>query len=389
MLILAGVSAFTTLFILQVQQGSPLKWYNREMPDDLSCRLAFTNTDPSAQRLQNVFNAVCAQLVNRFALDPVSEAKKTVTITFSWDLASAVKTSGSTITINAHWIGENPTQIGILTHELAQIVQAYPAGVPDWWSSGMADYARSIYGPADDDWSLPDEVQPHQSYRQGGAIAARFLRWLELHSRPDIVDQLNHALQRRESFSTVLGRLTHDTVDHLWSQYQAQPAITPTPEQRYQMATSGKPLYRASSLELRGQFYYRYAAGLSLSNFAMQADITILSGDPAAGFFFRDNGTDGCKVYLYASGNYALDSVYQSQRQPGPLTFSSAIKVGLKQTNRLTIIVEKSSIYLYINGQFITKVEDHRLVSYGTLGVRIQDTAGTFPEVQFDHVQVF
>src|SRR5438093_10828017 len=104
---------------------------------------------------------------------------------------------------------------------------------------------------------------------------------------------------------------------------------------------------------------------------------------PAAGFFFRNNGTDGCTVYLYASGNYTLNSVYQSQRQPGPLTFSSAIKVGLKQTNRLTIIVEKSSIYMYINGQFITKVEDHRLLSYGTLGVISRDTAGTLPEVRF------
>jgi hypothetical protein len=74
-------------------------------------------------------------------------------------------------------------------------------------------------------------VQPHQSYTQGGPIAARFLQWAELHTRLDLVDQLHHALQTGQSFSAVLRRLTHETVDDLWSQYQAQPAITPTPDQ--------------------------------------------------------------------------------------------------------------------------------------------------------------
>ena len=85
---------------------------------------------------------------------------------------------------------------------------------------------RSVYGPADDDdWSLPDGVQPQDNYLQGGPVAARFLLWLEQHTTLNIVDQLNHALQKGQTFSAIFHRLTHHTVDQLWSQYQHHPNI--------------------------------------------------------------------------------------------------------------------------------------------------------------------
>ncbi|HEX3640517.1 MAG TPA: hypothetical protein VHV10_04450 [Ktedonobacteraceae bacterium] len=79
----------------------------------------------TAQRLQNIFNGVYAQLVNRFALGRASVGNNTVTITFSSDLASAVQTSGSTITVNAHWLEQHPTQMGLLTHQLTLVVEHY------------------------------------------------------------------------------------------------------------------------------------------------------------------------------------------------------------------------------------------------------------------------
>jgi hypothetical protein len=88
--------------------------------------------------------------------------------------------------------------MGLLTYQLTLVVERYPSGVPTWFADGLADYARSVYGPADDnDWSLPDGVQPQDSYThtQGSGVAARFLLWLEQHTRLDIVDQLNHALK--------------------------------------------------------------------------------------------------------------------------------------------------------------------------------------------------
>jgi len=317
--------------------------------------LKITNSDAYpllAQRLQQVFKAVYPQLVNRFARDPGSAASNPVRLILSADLPSPASTNDTMVRLNAHWMQEHPSQIGILTHVLASLVQAYPRGVPVWFADGMADYARSVYGPADDEWSSPDGVQPHQSYTQGGPIAARFLLWLQLHTRLDILDQIHYALQRGQSFSTVLFRLTHQTVDHLWSLYQAHPDITPTPQQRYSMATSTKPLFQ-SSWDIQclssGVFILDPISGLFISNFTMQADITVVKGD-GGGFFFRDNiphdPNSQYRLRVSSDGTYDLVDPPRGFAAGS----SSAIKQGLNQTNHLTIIVQKHTMYVYING---------------------------------------
>lgn len=384
----------SSLSLLRVKQGSSSDSKSHgEMaygPPEymLTIQNADSSLDKIPQHLRDVFRVVYPQLVNRFALDPASAAKKVVTLAFSSNLSSIAQTNGTTITLNAHWIEQHPTDVGLLTHQLTLTVEQYPPGVPGWFGSGMADYARSVYGPADDeDWSLPGGVQPHESYRQGGGIAARFLRWLELHTRSDIVNQLNHALQRGQSFSAAWHSLTHATVDELWKRYQSQPDVTVTPQQLYALAISGKPLSQ-SSHQLQGLYNYTYAQNLYLSNFAIQADITITTGssDAGAGFFIRNNNASWFNVYLFANGGYRVDY----QNQPGPFMFSSAVRVGLNQTNRLTVILQKSTIYVYINGQFVTQVDDKRLLSYGTLGPTISDPTSTvLTNVRFEKVQVF
>jgi hypothetical protein len=59
----------------------------------------------------------------------------------------------------------------------------------------------------------------------------------------------------------------------------------------------------------------------------------------------------------------------------------------LYQTNRLTIVAQKHIIYLYINGQLITKVDDTSS-SYGRVGVMAIDETKV-EEVRFENVQVF
>jgi len=153
-----------------------------------SYTLTIPVVDPSlqntAEHLQQTFKAIYPQLVNRFALDPAT-APHNVTLTFSSNLSSPGAASDTTITLNPDWMRQHPTDVGLLTHELTLVVQQYRSGVPAWFSEGIADYARYEYGPADDDWSLPDAVQPQDSYKQGGGIAARFLVWLEQYTTLD------------------------------------------------------------------------------------------------------------------------------------------------------------------------------------------------------------
>jgi hypothetical protein len=88
----------------------------------------------------------------------------------------------------------------------------------------------------------------------------------------------------------------------------------------------------------------------------MQADITILSGNAGAGFFFRDESyTDYWGVFVSPDGNYEL--AYQNQIVTS--IFSPIIKTGHNQTNRLAIIAQKHTIYVYINNQFITRVSSN------------------------------
>ncbi|HEY4036931.1 MAG TPA: helix-turn-helix domain-containing protein [Ktedonobacteraceae bacterium] len=359
--------------------------------------LTIQNTDPSlqdaAQRFHQAFNAVYPQLVNRFALNPASSPTN-VTLTFSSPILSPAVTSGTTININADWIRQHPTDIGLLTHELTLVVEQYPSNVPGWFATGMADYARSVYGPADDDnWSLPDEVQPQDNYLQGGPVAARFLLWLEQHTTLNIVDQLNHALQKGQTVSAIFDSLTHHTVNELWSQYQHHPNITQTPEQLYKTITSRKPLYKLSSFNLQvsqpRSWQLHIIPGLFVSNFAIQADITIVHGD-GAGFIFRWDTTNGPQYRIRIRP--IADSTFGTFDLVDPdstLAFgsNSAIRQGYNQINQLTIIAQKHTIYLYINSQFITKVENS-LSSDGIVAAMANDDYNP-TDVWFKNIQVF
>ena len=367
--------------------------------------LRILSTDPSmqanAQHLQRAFKAVYTQLVNRFALDP-STAPKDMTLTRSSSLSSQVSISGRTISVSSDWLQSLPSNIGLLTHELALFVEEYPSKTPAWFSDGMADYARSVYGPADDDdWLLPNGVQPTDSYMQGGKVAARFLLWLEQHTRLDIVDQLNHALQTRQSFSAVFHRLTHQTVDELWSQYQKDPDITLTPGQLYKTVTSRKPIYQSSSLSVQASqpitMGLEGLEGVSVSNFAIQADMTILSGD-GGGFAFRWNTDAQYHFQMASDGTFDL----VNQTNIGPSGFSPAIRQGLNQANRVAIIAQKHTIYVYVNGQLIIEVDGNSTYVNGQPADKMNESSSSYgrvalmanesndpTKVRFENVQVF
>ncbi len=120
----------------------------------------------------------------------------------------------------------------------------------------------------------------------------------------------------------------------------------------------------------------------------MQADMTVSSGDGQAGFVFRNQNAVSYYLYLGLDGTYGL-SLEKTSSGLHLLTsgFTSVIKEGLHRTNRLTIVAQKHSIYLYINDQFITQVDDSGS-SYGGLGV-VAISSFKAMDVRFEHVQIF
>jgi len=189
--------------------------------------LTFTNNDPTFdqaeyQRFINTFFNVYPKLVNRF----YTGARKSVTFVIDPTYTGVAYTSGGTSVFSANWFHNNPEDIDVITHEVMHIVQAYTSSVPGWLVEGIADYARYKFGvnnPAAG-WSLP-AWSSSQSYTNAYRVTARFLAWLELHKSSTIVNSLNTAARTGSYTANTWVTLTGETVDQLWADYSANPAL--------------------------------------------------------------------------------------------------------------------------------------------------------------------
>jgi hypothetical protein len=124
------------------------------------------------------------------------------------------------------------------------------------------------------------------------------------------------------------------------------------------------------------------AQGLYLSNFAVQANMTIIHGD-GGGFIFRAGDNGAYRFRMSSDGTYDLVNGNHMLAKGS----SSAVKMGPNQTNLLAIIVQRHTIYVYINRQLVTKVVDSTL-NYGTLEALALDFTNA-AKVRFDNIQVF
>ncbi len=176
-----------------------------------------------------------------------------------------------------------------------------------------------------------------------------------------------------------------------------------TPADVYATATSGNPTindplnssvpsnwlqYNNGSYgcQFTGNAYYAWAEqpGLvthcsavnvpNFSNFALQVQMTIVSGD-AGGLIFRNNGTDQYRLNVGPKASYNFIVTVNGDTGHGAdccemlaSGSSQAINQGLNQTNILTVVARGSDIYLYINGKYVNHVIDTH-ISFGQIGL--------------------
>ena len=178
-------------------------------------------------QLQAVFDYSYPKLAERFGSPNVP---KNVTLTvYTSNDGTIAGTAGGHIYINAVYQNANPDDLGWFTHEQTHVVQSYSGSdVPGWFTEGMADYSRYYYAPPGANpswWQIPGTPTSSDSYNEGYGTAARFLIWLQQRKSSTIVDQLNHAAQTQQVFSTVFQQITGGSIDQLWTQYVADPGI--------------------------------------------------------------------------------------------------------------------------------------------------------------------
>ena len=139
-------------------------------------------------------------------------------------------------------------------------------------------------------------------------------------------------------------------------------------------------------------FSYCMSRGSYYTNFAFQAQVTILSGDGAS-LVFR--GSEELNTYyrfrIDQYGNYGLllsnDPSISTEPQPLRAGSSQTINQGLGQTNVLTVIAIGSDIYLYINSHFIVH-ERNSTLGVGEIGLSASDYSKS-TEVLFYQAEVW
>jgi hypothetical protein len=129
---------------------------------------------------------------------------------------------------------------------------------------------------------------------------------------------------------------------------------------------------------------------MTYSNFAFEAQMTIVRGDQG-GIVFRDDTSKNSFYYFYVQqgGYYSLD-LYQNNKFVRTLGngSNSPFKTGLGQSNILAVVANGNALTLYINHQSVINTTDNTLTD-GSLGVVSNNASSSSTDVAFNNVKVW
>ena len=134
------------------------------------------------------------------------------------------------------------------------------------------------------------------------------------------------------------------------------------------------------------------ASATKYKNVAFQAQITPIKGD-TYGLVVRAD-SKGRLLYLFSVTSTGMYTLAVTDGQNGTLAHvltggtSAAIKQGQNQSNQLTIIARDSTLYLYVNQKFLTKVNDTTATS-GSVGLFVGNSQGDVSEARFTNAKIW
>ena len=199
----------------------------------------------------------------------------------------------------------------------------------------------------------------------------------------------------------------------------AQTFLTPvSPQDVYTNSTSGKPMINdplnspgsstwsasgsignscaftngAYHLSMSGNTFITqcFSNTSSLSDFAFQIRMTITQGSLGGLVFRVDNTQSNYYFFFVRSDGFFGLLLHTSTNQVKLLNYgpSSAINAGLNQQNLLAVIARGSSIYQYVNKQYIATSNDPTFRS-GGIGLFASREANATGDVAFNNAQVW
>lgn len=139
----------------------------------------------------------------------------------------------------------------------------------------------------------------------------------------------------------------------------------------------------------KNYFVACFAQATNFGNFAFQTQMTINRGDEG-GLIFRSNNANS-NFYYFRVGHDGYYALFLSKGDKLNTTLaedaSSAIKTAPGQINILTVIARGSTLYFFINKQFVTSISDNTF-AHGTIGVVAGDLSHP-TDVAFTHAEVW
>ena len=152
--------------------------------------------------------------------------------------------------------------------------------------------------------------------------------------------------------------------------------------------------FTGGALHISGASGSCIGEGTSFSNFAYQVKVTIIQGN-LGGIAFRVDALDR-KLYFFGidpSGLYAVVYAGAGTSSTGnekllASASSSAITTGFNQQNTLMVIARGSSIFFYINSQYVTTITDSS-ITIGAIGMLAGNSTGSTSNVAFSDAEVW
>lgn len=160
------------------------------------------------------------------------------------------------------------------------------------------------------------------------------------------------------------------------------------------LSTLSSCTFTAGVLHLTGSAGSCIGESTNFGDFAYQVKMTIIKGD-LGGVAFRVDAINR-KLYFFTinpDGLYIVAFIGGGSTSSGNQKIlaaanSSAITTGLNQQNTLTVIARGSSIYIYINKQYVTTLTDSSS-TIGAIGMLGGSSAGGTSDVVFSDAQVW
>jgi len=144
-----------------------------------------------------------------------------------------------------------------------------------------------------------------------------------------------------------------------------------------------------ASLYKAGFYFPCIARNTNFGNFVFQVQMTILKGDNG-GLVFRGDGST-TKFYAFRLDTHGIYDLFSAQdsNHSTELAYgsSSSFKKNAGQVNLLTIIARNSSIYFYINKQYVGNITDSTYHS-GQIGFFAEDHNNP-TDIAFNNAEVW